>query len=137
MTLAEQLYGMMQKSMDASLPADFCVGTVVSAEPLEISISTMQAPLRRSVLVLTEPVVEKKIPILQHTHSIRDTYTGGGSCGDALLQGQILCTEFGDPLPVENGYIILNRALAAGDKVVLLRVNHGQRYLVLSRIFEG
>ena len=48
-----------------------------------------------------------------------------------------MCIENGQPLPVEDGYIILNRALAAGDKVLLLRVETGARYIVLSRMFEG
>lgn len=50
--------------------------------------------------------------------------------------GDIVCYENGKPLPVENGYIILNRALEVGDKVLLLRVLSGQAFVVLSRIFE-
>ena len=55
----------------------------------------------------------------------------------ALLESQIICQEFGQALPVENGYIILNRALAVGDEVILLRVQNGQRFIVLSRVFKG
>ena len=51
--------------------------------------------------------------------------------------GGVQCIENGQPLPVEDGYIILNRALAAGDKVLLLRVERGARYIVLARMFEG
>ena len=39
--------------------------------------------------------------------------------------------------PVEGGYIILNRGLEAGDKVLMLRVQNGQKFLVLSRVFES
>ncbi len=39
-------------------------------------------------------------------------------------------------VPAPGGDIVINRALAAGDKVLLLRVQHGQKYIVLSRIFE-
>ena len=37
---------------------------------------------------------------------------------------------------MEDGYIILNRALAVGDEVILLRVQNGQKFIVLSRVFK-
>lgn len=61
---------------------------------------------------------------------IPDAYTS-----DERLEG-IVCYEDGKPLPVEDGYIILNRGLAAGDKVLLLRVMRGEQFIILSRIFE-
>ena len=76
--------------------------------------------------------------------------TGGGLAGsygtsealtpDAYTSDQrledIVCYEDGKPLPVEDGYIILNRGLAVGDKVLMLRVMRGQQFIILSRIFE-
>lgn len=53
-----------------------------------------------------------------------------------LLKSEIICYERGKPLPVENGYIILNKKLEAGDKVLLLRVMRGQQFVILSRVFE-
>ena len=47
----------------------------------------------------------------------------------------LCCYEDGKPLPVEDGYMILNRGLAVGDKVLLLRVRRGEQFLILSRIF--
>ena len=64
------------------------------------------------------------------TSSALGSVTSGGA-----LSG-VACVEHGKTLPVENGYIILNRALAVGDRVLLLRVLGGQRFLILSRIFE-
>lgn len=136
MELKDVLQQMMQESARAGQPTDLRIGTVTKADPLEITINTQMAPLRAGVLLLTECVVEKKIPILQHTHGIHDTYTGGGSCDPALLESQIICQEFGQVLPVENGHIILNRALAVGDEVILLRVQNGQKFIVLSRVFK-
>ena len=40
------------------------------------------------------------------------------------------------PLPVKDGFIILNRALEQGDRVLLRRVQNGQKFLILSRVFE-
>ena len=97
---------------------------------------------------------------LGHTHATQDGATGeamGGSyqtgegLGGSYPTGEgltpdaytsdrrledIVCYEDGKPLPVEGGYIILNRGLAAGDKVLLLRVMRGQQFIILSRIFE-
>lgn len=42
-----------------------------------------------------------------------------------------------EDLQVDKKYIILNPALKAGDKVLLLRVQRGQKFVVLSRVYEG
>ena len=108
---------------------------------------------------LTEAVVEKKIPVLTHKHYITTlTHSHpapGGETGQALtgsylgedslvsekfnpvLQDQnIVCWEHGKELPIEDGFIILNRKLEVGDKVLLLRVEAGKRFIVLSRVFD-
>ena len=204
MNLAETVYLMAQKSMKAAQLTDLKVGTVTSVGPLEITVDPAMPPLPAGVLLLTEPVIEKKIPILTHTHDVEGLShthsvtglshlhnTGGlshshtvdglshthalpeGSTGSALggsypsdsqltntypsdtqltgsypttgalsdvestsALGAVASIENGVTLPVENGYIILNRGLEAGDKVLLLRVQNGQKFIVLSRIFE-
>ena len=78
MELRDVLQQMIQENTRAGQPTDLRIGTVTKADPLEITINTQMAPLRAGVLLLTECVVEKKIPILQHTHEIHDTATGGG-----------------------------------------------------------
>lgn len=168
MDLAETLFYMMQKNQEAMQLADLVVGTVTSDDPLEITTNAAMAPLKAPVLLLTECVVEKKIPILthdhvtsgfSHTHTIstlshNHTVSGTATTTDltgsyvtqaALTQNDftsdekladIVCTEHGKELPVKDGYIILNRAIETGDKVLLLRVQHGQKFIILSRIFE-
>ncbi len=88
---------------------------------------------------------------LSHTHTADGIQTSGALSGSyqtetALTQddfqsdaqlGSVACVENGSPLPADGGFITLNRALAAGDRVLLLRVQHGQKYVVLSRVFEG
>lgn len=87
---------------------------------------------------------------LSHTHMTGSTETSesltgsfGSSQGltgsyesDTQLEN-VVCYENGTALPSEDGYIVLNRALAEGDKVLLLRVQAGQKFIILSRIFEG
>lgn len=204
MNLAETVYLMAQKSMKAAQLTDLKVGTVTGVGPLEITVDPAMPPLPAGVLLLTEPVIEKKIPILTHTHEVEGlshthsvtglshlhntgglshshtvdglshthtltegatgsalggsypsdsqltstypsdtqltgTYPTTGALGDvesSSALGNVACVENGVTLPVENGYIILNRALEVGDKVLLLRVQNGQKFIVLSRIFE-
>ena len=62
--------------------------------------------------------------------SLNDTYTS-----DSRL-GEIAALENGKALPVEDGYILLNRGLAVGDKVLMLQVMGGQKFIVLSRLFD-
>lgn len=132
--LLQEIQAIVQQVDHASQPADYLVGTVTSEDPLQIVTDTSQAPLNASVLHLTSAVVEKKIR-LSHTHEIYDTYTGGGSASTAL--DDVHCIENGEDLPIEDGYVILNKKLEVGDRVILLRVQHGQQFIVLSRVFEG
>ena len=159
MNLAETLYKMMQDSMKAGQLTDFVSGAVTSEAPLEITCDATMQVLKAPVLILTEPVIEKKIPVLTHKHyisTLTHTHTcptGATSPGltgrylgeDSLVserasttlqQEDIVCYENGKALPIEDGYIILNRKLEEGDRVVMLRVNAGQRFIVLSRVFE-
>nr|DAW43745.1 MAG TPA: Protein of unknown function (DUF2577) [Caudoviricetes sp.] len=138
MELKDILQQMMQESMKSAQLTDLQVGTVTSASPLEVTINPAMAPLRAGVLYLSSAVVEKKIPVVQHTHTVtvQDTYTGGGTATCSTELSNIVCIENGTQLPVENGYIILNRALETGDKVLLLRVQNGQKFIILSRVFE-
>lgn len=149
MQLIDMMQQIAQQSQQASQPTELCTGTVVSASPLEITVDTTMAPLRAPVLYLTSAVVEKKITTLKHTHQIEELahshLYAQGQTQDALESPvetepaleAVVCLENGAALPKDAQYITLNRALAAGDKVLLLRVQHGQKFIVLSRIFEG
>lgn len=156
MTLLDMLVQISDQSQSANQPTDLEFGTVTAVGPLEITRDSQQAPLKESVLVLTESVIEKKIPILSHKHYTSTlTHSHGGqvqpdltgsyisetslvSAGynSALQSEDIICYENGEPLPVEDGYIILNKKLEVGDRVVLMKVQKGQRFIVLSRVFE-
>lgn len=157
MNLVDALVMVAEGAAKASQPCDLDVGTVATVNPLSITRDVAQAPLTEAVLILTENVVEKKIPILDHTHHINtlghkhtspdgitstnltgsyQTLTSLLSNGGSDQTQSIICYEHGKPLPVENGFIILNRALKVGDKVLLLKVQKGQKFIILSRIFD-
>ncbi|OUN32273.1 hypothetical protein B5G28_14085 [Faecalibacterium sp. An77] len=158
MELYEMLQVIAQEAIKSAALTDYVTGTVTQASPLQIKIDNMMQPLQAQSLILTAAVIEKKIPVLDHQHYISTlahlhtcptgttstaltgqyiTETSLVSEGfNAALQGQnVVCYENGEALPVEDGYIILNRALEEGDKVVMLRVNGGQRFIVLSRTY--
>lgn len=131
MDLLETVQSIVQKTVREGFTlTDLVIGTVSKVKPLQITEKNVSDPIPAQALLLTASVVEKKIPVLKHSHMV-----SSGSCGDAL--SSVVCYENGKSLPVEDGYIILNRGLADKDKVLMLRVCGGQRYIVLSRIFEG
>lgn len=140
MTLLETLQMINGQSMHAAQLSDLLIGTVTNASPLEITTDVSQAALRREVLYLTEAVIEKKIDTLKHdhyvlhSHSIPNGSTGAtGVCLPALED--VKCYENGRALPTDASSITLNEGLKLGDKVLLLSVQHGQKFVVLSRLF--
>lgn len=135
MELIEVVQAVVQRTIKDSDLSDLVIGTVTKINPLQITEKNVSDPIPAQALLLTEPVIEKKITALKHNHQIKDSYTSGGTCADALSAVQ--CYENGKALPTDAEYITLNRALMVGDKVLMLRVSGGQRYLVLSRVFEG
>lgn len=78
------------------------------------------------VLAAIPPVISEEIT-LKHKHTI-ETRTL-----------EAVCTEFGKDLPVDRDderiVITTNRALEKDDRVLMLRVSAGQRFIVLSRVF--
>ena len=160
MNLLDALQMVSAQNMSASQPSDLETGTVTGVNPLEVTRDIQQQALRQEVLYLTESVVEKKIPILDHnhyvinlghTHTCPDGTTSEALTGrylteayslvsegyDATEQTQnIVCWEHGEKLPIEDGFIILNRKLEVGDKVLLWRVLNGQKFVIISRVFE-
>lgn len=120
---------------------DMEVGTVTSIEPLEIQLIQTMLPLPRECLYLTGNVIEKTIDKLEHTHQYYDSDTGEGASGSAtrttdpaLVNYQVM--EDGKPLGYnKDGKMIINKGLEVGDRVLLLRVREGQKYIVLNRLY--
>ena len=131
MNLVQVVQGIVRETMKAYQPAEMQIGTVTSASPLEITLDTTMQVLKQQVLYLSETVVEKKIPVLEHTHQ-----APGGTTQPALLQSEIICDEHGTGLGVKDNSIIFNNALSVGDKVILMRVQNGQKFVILSRTFD-
>lgn len=166
MNLVQIIQQIALKAVLAAQPVEFVCGTVIREKPLKIMLSgEMGLELDQEFLVLTESVIEKKITIDKHTHSIGSTVAGhthtvAGTCAtggavegtaakstsltsmteidDTVLSGK--CTEHGNDLTVESDsdklVITINEPLKENDKVLMFAVNSGQTYVILSRVFE-
>lgn len=131
MNLTQVIQGIVRETMKAYQPVEMQIGTVTAIDPLEITLDTTMQVLKAQVLYLTEPVIEKSIPVLEHKHT-----TPSGDTDLALLESEILCDEHGNNLGTQNNRIILNSALKVGDKVQLERVANGQKFVIKSRIYD-
>lgn len=143
-TLLQVLQKINKNGNEAEQLSDMVIGTVTSASPLEVSIDTTQAILKREVLLLTANVIERRVALSNHNHK----FTGlahvhsapGGMTSNELFgtyetesnRSSVTCYEQGVALPTN----LIQRALAVGDKVLLLSVQHGQKFIILSRLYE-
>ena len=131
MELIEVLQKISQDAAGGMGLTDLTIGTVTSASPLEITTQTSMQVLKSPVLYLTSAVVEKTLSPLTHLHSY-----GSGLTTENALES-VVCTENGQALPSDSTGITLNQSLQVGDKVLLLRVQRGQKFVVLSRVYGG
>lgn len=117
---------------DAAKPMQLCFGQVVSGAPLQIAVE-QKLTLGEAQLILTRSVTDYQAEVTvshyteyetQHRHEIADTYTGGGTC---------------EPSSHRHAYrgkktVTVHGKLKEGERVVLARMQGGQKYLVLDRI---
>ena len=107
---------------------DYRVGTVVEEAPLKIKISD-RITLEESQLILTEQVLLKQLD-LTHVHLILgNTETGFGPAG----HGHHIEWDSQKNLTT---LITITEGLKSGDKVHMLSVLDGQKFIVLSKVRE-
>jgi hypothetical protein len=119
-------------AVNASNPVNIMFGVVISAEPLEISVEqhlTLKAPQ----LVLSRSVTDYNLDAVvahwteyetEHIHPVIDTYTGGGTSKPTTHRHKYTQTK---------KFRVLN-ALKATEQVILVRIQGGQKFLVLDRL---
>jgi hypothetical protein len=117
---------------NADYPVNIMFGVVISAEPLEISVEqhlTLKAPQ----LVLSRSVTDYNLDAVvahwteyetEHIHPVIDTYTGGGTSKPTTHRHKYTQTK---------KFRVLN-ALKATEQVILVRIQGGQKFLVLDRL---
>ncbi|GHV08706.1 hypothetical protein FACS1894217_11570 [Clostridia bacterium] len=119
-------------AVESTKPSGVYYGTVISASPLKINVEQKMV-LEKAQLVLSRNVTEHSIEMTvnhttdyesSHTHAIQDTYTGGGTSSPTSHRHDYTGRKI---FTVHNG-------LVTGDKVILLREQGGQKYIVWDRV---
>lgn len=114
----------------AENPMGICYGTVVSTAPLKIMVDQKKT-LTEAQLILTNQVrdftlemtVDHQTETVSHGHPVIDTYTGGGTAS---------AVDHAHPYKGRKVFRV-HRALKMGEKVILLRCDGGQKFIVLDR----
>jgi hypothetical protein len=105
----------------AAGPVQVHVGSVVSADPLSVQVD-QRFTLTAEFLLVPEQLIHYEVE-LRHTHGYLDVSESGTGPGQ---------TEEALPTPV-----VIRRGLAVGDKLLLLRVQGGQQYVILDRVVSA
>nr|WP_205127037.1 DUF2577 domain-containing protein [Paenibacillus ginsengarvi] len=99
-------------AVDASQPVAVMTGTVTAVDPLEVDVD-QRLKLPAAFLLVPESLIGYEVD-LNHTHSYSE-----GTTGEALTEP-----------------VVIRRGLEVGDAVLLLRVQGGQRFVVLDRMVQ-
>ena len=120
--LIKLIKSVSKDAIEAGSPFAMKVGEVVSANPLQISIN-QKITIPASQLLLTNAVRDNTV-YMTVDHETEETSGGSGQASFAShsheYKGQKLFT--------------VHRALAKGEKVLLLRCDGGQKFIVLDRL---
>lgn len=103
------------------------LGQVMSSNPLQIKVGE-KLILDEELLILTHAVREQKINI-EHTHSYTDSTKESTVNKTTIKASSVLPnTNFSEYVWVP--------ALQAGEKVILIRMEGGQQFIVLDRVVK-
>ncbi|KPU45819.1 hypothetical protein OXPF_06080 [Oxobacter pfennigii] len=107
-------------AVNANNPVNVLYGEVVSINPLSVNIE-QRLTLTADFLIVPESLTRYEIDIT-HGHQYQDN-NGSGST-----------TRTTQPALAP---IVIRTGLQPGDKVILLRMQGGQDYLILDKVVEG
>lgn len=111
-------------------PVGFLFGEVISEKPLEIKIE-QRFTLTENFFILTDSVRDYKTTFSFENPSIVNKFQGSGTIGinthEVNLDMAVKTTD------VKNEITIFN-ALKINEKVLLAKVQGGQKYIVLNRV---
>ena len=118
------------EAVRAENPMGVCHGTVTSISPLEIT-TDQKLILGEKQLILTNAVrdytvemtVDHVTEVISHGHSVTDTYTGGGTAQPV---------DHSHPYKGRKSFRV-HLGLKMGEKVILVRCDGGQQFVVLDR----
>lgn len=111
------------RQLGATGLTDYTIGTVSKESPLEIKINE-RITLPNSMILLTEVVIEKKLN-LSHFHEVQDST----EIEDNHKHNISLDTKTSTDTT-----ITIQEGLKEGEKVLLLSVAAGQKFVVISKL---
>ena len=116
------------EATEASNPVNICFGTVISVAPLKILVDQKMI-LGTAQLVLTRNVTDFDAEISFNDQNIKQKFTTWdvGETIESSPSKIAFKEKIKHKITVYNG-------LKVGDKVILLREQGGQKYIVLDRI---
>ena len=109
-------------SSDQSKPTDIRYGTVVSTSPLKVQISA-ELTLPQSVLVVPRSLTDYTVSVSVNWNTTSES----GGAGDSAFASHNHGINGTKSITIHNG-------LKVGDKVLLLRQQGGQSYIILDKI---
>ncbi len=112
------------EAVNASSPMGFCFGTVTSASPLKIQVDQKKT-LTEAQLILTNNVRDFAVEMTT-LPDFHETEEESGGSGDAAFASHKHKYQGRKKWKV-------HLALKSGEKVILLRCDGGQKYIVLDR----
>lgn len=118
------------EAVRAENPMGVCHGTVTGISPLEIT-TDQKLILGEKQLILTNAVrdytvemtVDHVTEVISHGHPVTDTYTGGGTARPV---------DHSHPYKGRKSFCV-HLGLKMGEKVILVRCDGGQQFVVLDR----
>lgn len=132
------------EAVDATSPVSVCFGKVTSASPLQILVD-QKMTLSLAQLVLTRNVTdyvtmvtvqwESEKETATHKHQLKNISTDDGA---KIVSAYTETQNTKHTHDIEGTkQMTVHNALDKGDEVVLLRMQGGQKYIVLDRIGGG
>lgn len=112
-------------AVEATKPTSIVYGKVISISPLKINVE-QKMTLTNAQLVLTRNVTDHKI----HMTVDHVTENRSGGSGDTSFASHNHTYKGKKEFTVHNGLII-------GDEVVMIRIQGGQKYIVLDRVVKS
>lgn len=134
--IADSIKRLAKGVMNASQPMDLCFGVVESVEPLMIRINPKMV-LSDEYLILTNAVKDHSVDITVDwtTEPEKEHKHGNGNNGSPT-DGVISPVEGHKHEIKDRKKIVIHNGLTPGEKVLLLRTQGGQNYVVIDRVDE-
>lgn len=118
MSLLNVIKSAGMQAVDAANPVNILFGTVESIDPVSVNVD-QRFTLTSEFLIVPERLIRYVVD-LTHTHQYTDVIPGGAT---VIKNTQ----EALEPLIVRTG-------LEVGDTVILIRIQGGQKYLIVDKV---